>query len=64
MTTEPGSTAGVLSVVDRWVLHGGTVSVVSRTDETVTVALLRCDGGEIVETVCVSTATWETRPVD
>ncbi|NMD55099.1 MULTISPECIES: hypothetical protein [Tsukamurella] len=33
----------------RWEDSGGTWAVLSRSDDAVVVALLRCDGGEIVD---------------
>ncbi|MBS4103025.1 hypothetical protein [Tsukamurella paurometabola] len=38
-----------LDQLRRWEDSGGTWTVLSRTDERAVVALLRCDGGEIVD---------------
>lgn len=39
--------------VDRWETTGGTWRVLSVLDDVATVELLRCDGGEVVETVAL-----------
>lgn len=38
-----------LEQLRRWEDSGGTWTVLRRTDERAVVALLRCDGGEIVD---------------
>lgn len=38
-----------LDQLRRWEDSGGTWAVLSRSDDAVVVALLRCDGGEIVD---------------
>lgn len=38
-----------LEQLRRWEDSGGTWTVLSRTDQRAVVALLRCDGGEIVD---------------
>ena len=48
-----------LATLTRWVLHGGTTAELARTADHVTVALLRCDGGEQVEVVEVGTTAWD-----
>lgn len=37
--------------VDRWLLSGGAFRVASVTDHEATVELLRCDGGEVADTI-------------
>lgn len=49
------------AVLDRWVLHGGTIAVLTRSTRTVTVGLMRCDGGELVDSVELSAAAWDSR---
>lgn len=55
--------------VDRWETTGGTWRVLSVLDDIATVELLRCDGGEVVETVSLrdpAALAWarEQHPVD
>ncbi|WP_462418931.1 hypothetical protein [Kytococcus sp. Marseille-QA3725] len=45
-TTDPDELAARL---ERWDASGGHLHVAHRTDETVTVHLLTCDGGKVME---------------
>lgn len=37
--------------IERWEAHGGTWRISARTQTSATIELLRCDGGEVVETI-------------
>ena len=43
--------AQIPDAVDRWETTGGAWRVLSVLDDVATVELLRCDGGEVVDTV-------------
>ncbi|WP_166443441.1 hypothetical protein [Tsukamurella sputi] len=48
----------------RWEDSGGTWAVLSRSDDAVVVALLRCDGGEIVDRLESGDAAWREYVAD
>jgi hypothetical protein len=56
---HPGpSGAELVSALVRWQRSGGTWRVVGRRPDRVTVALLRCDGGEEVDRLSSGDPRW------
>ncbi len=59
MSTDDDSTgAGLVRALVRWHAAGAVWRVVDRQSEEVTVALLRCDGGEEVERLSSADPVW------
>ena len=50
--------AELVAALERWQLSGGTWRVVARRSDRVTVALLRCDGGEEVDRLGSGDPEW------
>ena len=47
-----------VAALERWYAAGAVWRVVDRTPDEVTVALLRCDGGEEVERITSGARAW------
>jgi len=58
MSEEARTGAELVSVLDHWQRSGAVWQVIARTRSQVTVALLRCDGGEEVERLTSADPLW------
>jgi hypothetical protein len=58
MSKETRTGAELVSVLDRWQQSGAVWRVTARGRSHVTVALLRCDGGEEVERLTSADPLW------
>jgi hypothetical protein len=58
MSKEARTGAELVGVLDRWQQSGAVWRVVGRGGSHVTVALLRCDGGEEVERLMSADPFW------
>lgn len=56
--SETSDGTDLVASLHRWYDAGGVWRVVARTPDEVTVALLRCDGGEEVERIMSGTPAW------
>ena len=56
--TEKADGDDLVASLRRWRDAGGVWRVVARTPDEVTVALLRCDGGEEVERITSGATSW------
>ena len=50
--------SGLVAAIERWYAAGAAWRVVDRRPDEVTVALLRCDGGEEVERITSRAPAW------
>ena len=48
----------LVATIERWYAAGAVWRVVARASDEVTVALLRCDGGEEVEVITSGEPVW------
>lgn len=58
MTDDSTTGTDLVSALNRWQDSGAVWRVVERTPSRITVALLRCDGGEEVQRLSSSNPVW------